>query len=345
MCNHDHKKGISRRSFMKGTTSGVAVLGAGAGVTALARKAHARPWMFPDTATEYPTSEQMTALRAICDTVIPNTDGPGAKEAGGADVIADPFYMLNPYISEVVADIDDSTHYVFWWWNCFWDQPLVDRTAVLEERLDTSLYADAYRGMILLAKLAFFGGSVNTVGYGYIGYPGPATGYYPEISASGLPLAIPDNNTTGVTKGLAVNLQGTISSLRVSLNINHTWRGDLVVKLIHPSGNWVYLTNRAGGSEDNFVLDKLQVADFNGLQAAGTWKLWISDQAAADVGNLNSWTLHIGAAGTQGPFDTCDYNYAEPTISSYANNCPSSWNGTNDGCDCGCQYFDPDCLL
>jgi hypothetical protein len=24
-------------------------------------------------------------------------------------------------------------------------------------------------------------------------------------------------------------------------------------------------------------------------------------------------------------------------------NCPISWNGTDDGCDCGCQFIDPDC--
>jgi len=37
----------------------------------------------------------------------------------------------------------------------------------------------------------------------------------------------------------------------------------------------------------------------------------------------------------------CQYQW---TGSSYANNCPASWNGTNDGCDCGCQYSDPDCF-
>jgi hypothetical protein len=25
------------------------------------------------------------------------------------------------------------------------------------------------------------------------------------------------------------------------------------------------------------------------------------------------------------------------------NNCPESWRGTGDGCDCGCQWTDPDC--
>lgn len=29
----------------------------------------------------------------------------------------------------------------------------------------------------------------------------------------------------------------------------------------------------------------------------------------------------------------------------YQNNCPAEWLGTNDGCDCGCQVEDPDCVI
>lgn len=36
----------------------------------------------------------------------------------------------------------------------------------------------------------------------------------------------------------------------------------------------------------------------------------------------------------------CDYCWlGTPT----ENNCPTAWNGTGDGCDCGCQFIDPDC--
>jgi hypothetical protein len=38
---------------------------------------------------------------------------------------------------------------------------------------------------------------------------------------------------------------------------------------------------------------------------------------------------------------TCDYCWCDH--STYAGNCPTSWNGTSDGCDCGCQFEDPDC--
>jgi hypothetical protein len=38
---------------------------------------------------------------------------------------------------------------------------------------------------------------------------------------------------------------------------------------------------------------------------------------------------------------TCDYCWCDHAT--YAGNCPTSWNGTDDGCDCGCQFEDPDC--
>jgi hypothetical protein len=36
----------------------------------------------------------------------------------------------------------------------------------------------------------------------------------------------------------------------------------------------------------------------------------------------------------------CDYSWQGTT---YQNNCPTSWSGAGDGCDCGCQFHDSDC--
>lgn len=37
---------------------------------------------------------------------------------------------------------------------------------------------------------------------------------------------------------------------------------------------------------------------------------------------------------------TCDYCWIGAPEE---NSCPDGWNGTGDGCDCGCQFVDPDC--
>jgi subtilisin-like proprotein convertase family protein len=108
-----------------------------------------------------------------------------------------------------------------------------------------------------------------------------------------VPKSIPDNNTTGVTSNLPVSGNGNVASLALSLNITHTFRGDLVVTLIAPSGTQFIVSNRAGGSADNLVITDQAITTFNGQPAAGTWRLKVQDLAAQDVGTLNSWSLLI----------------------------------------------------
>ena len=48
-----------------------------------------------------------------------------------------------------------------------------------------------------------------------------------------------------------------------------------------------------------------------------------------------------GDCGTSPPPSSgCDYDW---TGTQYEGNCPDSWNGAGDGCDCGCQFVDADC--
>src|SRR6185436_6209984 len=102
------------------------------------------------------------------------------------------------------------------------------------------------------------------------------------------PILIPDNNATGITSSIPVTGNGTVASLTLSLNITHTFRGDLVVTLGSPGGTPFSVSNRAGGSADNIVITNQAVSAFNGQTAAGTWKLQIQDRAGADVGTLNN---------------------------------------------------------
>lgn len=116
------------------------------------------------------------------------------------------------------------------------------------------------------------------------------------FSATGLPLSIPDNNTTGITSNLAVTGAGTVASLTLSARITHTYQGDLVVKLVAPDGTIYTAFNRTGGSADNVVLTNVAVSAMNGKTAAGTWKLKVQDLAAADVGTLDSWSITLTGA-------------------------------------------------
>ncbi|HET7505587.1 MAG TPA: proprotein convertase P-domain-containing protein, partial [Kofleriaceae bacterium] len=111
-----------------------------------------------------------------------------------------------------------------------------------------------------------------------------------------VPKSIPDNNATGITSNLSVTGNGTVGSLSLSLNITHTFIGDLVVTLIAPDGTSFIVSNRAGGSTDNIVITNQAITAFNGHTAAGTWQLKVQDLAAADVGTLNSWSLTIAGS-------------------------------------------------
>jgi len=113
--------------------------------------------------------------------------------------------------------------------------------------------------------------------------------------------AIRDNATTTSTINIAD--EGSLEDLKVNVNIGHTYRGDLVVKLVSPSGKEAVLTNKAGGSADNFVLTDKSLTEFAGESIKGDWKLVVQDTATQDTGTLNSWGLSLKrkAGGTTPP--------------------------------------------
>lgn len=111
-------------------------------------------------------------------------------------------------------------------------------------------------------------------------------------------LAIPDNEATGVKSELEVGLSGRVSALSVSVNITHTFIGDLQVSLISPNGRQVLLHDRSGSSTRNLVQtyrssDNLALQAMLSESTQGTWTLKVADQAAIDVGTLNRWQLNM----------------------------------------------------
>lgn len=110
--------------------------------------------------------------------------------------------------------------------------------------------------------------------------------------ASTTSVAIPDNTAAGIRSTLVVAPGGTLSGVTVDVDVTHTYRGDLLVKLTHPSGREVVLLDHQGAGDDN-IRQSFTVTRLNGLAAAGTWTLSIADTARADTGTLNSWRLTV----------------------------------------------------
>jgi len=112
-------------------------------------------------------------------------------------------------------------------------------------------------------------------------------------------VTIPDDDPNGISSSIVVPEGGTISGLKVTVDITHNYKGDLVVKLVRDGGGEVILHDRSGGGEDH-IQQTFVVGDFDGEDAAGTWRLEVSDHDRFIDGTLNGWVLEIltGDAGT-----------------------------------------------
>ncbi|WP_329283217.1 M4 family metallopeptidase [Streptomyces sp. NBC_00691] len=103
-------------------------------------------------------------------------------------------------------------------------------------------------------------------------------------------VSIPDN---GAAVTSTVNVTGVTgnapSTLKVDVNIVHTYRGDLIVDLVAPDGSVYSLSNRSGGSADNIV--QTFTVNASSEVANGAWKLRVQDKAAVDTGYINSFKL------------------------------------------------------
>ncbi|WP_406473268.1 M4 family metallopeptidase [Streptomyces sp. NBC_01615] len=105
------------------------------------------------------------------------------------------------------------------------------------------------------------------------------------------PVSIPDNGAA-VTSSITVSGRtgNAPTNLQVTPNITHTWRGDLVIDLVAPDGSTYRLKNFSSSDSADNVTDTYTV-NASSETANGTWKLKVQDQAAQDVGTINSWKL------------------------------------------------------
>ena len=126
--------------------------------------------------------------------------------------------------------------------------------------------------------------------------------WYPSTDT---PIAITDNST--FTSNRVVADDFCIADVNVDMDISHTFIGDLIVSLTSPAGTTVTLHNRTGGSANDIMTmyddepgtgvtppdGPGSLSDFDGESSLGTWTLTVSDNASADTGTLNGWSMGI----------------------------------------------------
>lgn len=111
-------------------------------------------------------------------------------------------------------------------------------------------------------------------------------------------ISIPDNNPAGIERTLHVAQAGQLTDIEVSVDITHTYIGDITVTLVSPVGTVVALHSRTGGTQDNLIatytsITAAELQPLRGQAVQGAWKLRVTDLEAVDIGKLNRWALKI----------------------------------------------------
>ncbi|GAB3733256.1 S8 family peptidase [Silanimonas algicola] len=101
--------------------------------------------------------------------------------------------------------------------------------------------------------------------------------------------AIRDNTTINSPITVSGRSGAAPSNASVSVDLAHTYRGDLLVQLVAPDGSLYTISNRAGGSADNLI--GTYTINLSSEQLNGTWNLRVNDNAAGDTGTLRRWTI------------------------------------------------------
>jgi Proprotein convertase P-domain len=114
--------------------------------------------------------------------------------------------------------------------------------------------------------------------------------FFLSLSASNLPVAIPDNNQTGIAVDIEIPVDITVKNLQAKVNASHPFSGDLTASLVTPQGQVIILQDREGGSA-NDIDRTFEVVGLNTQSGKGTWTLRIIDRGPQDTGSIQNFTL------------------------------------------------------
>ncbi len=101
--------------------------------------------------------------------------------------------------------------------------------------------------------------------------------------------AINDNATVSSPIVVSGRTGSASATTPVAVNILHSYKGDLKVDLVAPNGSVYVLHNRTGGSADNII--QTYSVNLSTEALNGTWNLRVNDNAAGDIGRIDSWSI------------------------------------------------------
>ena len=110
---------------------------------------------------------------------------------------------------------------------------------------------------------------------------------------------IPDNDPAGVSSVLAFGNQGTTRRVKLTVQIQHPFIGDLRVELLSPSGRRALLHAQTGDDADDLALNldsnspSSPLLPLVGQPVQGNWVLRVTDLVGQDTGKLQKWSLEL----------------------------------------------------
>lgn len=128
------------------------------------------------------------------------------------------------------------------------------------------------------------------------------------VASNQLKRAIPNGDRNGIVETLAVDAPNMlIEHTEVYIHLTHQHPGDLIIKLIAPSGTESILMDRPGSTANNPRGSNLfhftsefkaifSTARLRGESGQGEWKLQIIDahkEEESDTGSLHSWSINL----------------------------------------------------
>ncbi len=162
--------------------------------------------------------------------------------------------------------------------------PAQIRTALATQANDVACPSDS-RCKGTTANNGFFGeGQVDALKA--VGGSTPPPGKYFENLTD---VAIPDNTTVNSAITVSGVTGNAPTTLKVGVDIKHTYIGDLKVDLVAPDGSVYVLSNRSGGGTDNII--QTFTVNASSEVAGGVWTLRVNDNANQDTGKIDAWNL------------------------------------------------------